>query len=274
MGAGEQKVINLVRSLEAMPVRSLILLEEPEITLHSDAQRGLAWYLMSLARRKGHQIIVATHSAELFETLPPEARVLLARRTGAVDVIPRPPYIAAARELARVAYANRDLILVEDAVGQAFLTEILRRYDIQLFENSCIVPVGNTDDVYRLVRSFRDQRVRAVGVRDPDIGADPPNAMFSLPGQLAPESLLLAEPNIRSASRFMDGITNALTRAAARGLGLQGSERDKAIFGALAHEMRVDKAMLTDRLTLAWLGDHDAEARQLAVGIRDAFNRD
>ncbi|CAB3862116.1 hypothetical protein LMG26842_03405 [Achromobacter dolens] len=274
MGAGEQKVINLVRSLEAMPARSLILLEEPEITLHSDAQRGLAWYLMSLARRKGHQIIVATHSADLFETLPPEARVLLSRREGAVDVIPRPPYIAAARELARVAYANRDLILVEDAVGQAFLTEILRRYDQQLFENCCIVPVGNTDDVYRLVRSFRDQRVRAVGVRDPDIGADPPNAMFSLPGQLAPESLLLAAPNIVSANRFMNGIVDALTRAASRGLGLQGSERDKAIFVALAHEMRVETAVLTDRLTLAWLGDHDAEARQLATAIREAFNRE
>ena len=68
MGAGEQKVIRLIQALEAAKPRSLILLEEPEITLHPDAQKGLAWYLMSLARRKGHQIIVATHSAALFET--------------------------------------------------------------------------------------------------------------------------------------------------------------------------------------------------------------
>ncbi|MGW9067583.1 ATP-dependent nuclease [Achromobacter animicus] len=274
MGAGEQKIINLVRSLEALSNRSLILLEEPEITLHPDAQRGLAWYLMSLARRKGHQIIVATHSAELFETLPSEARVLLTRREGAVDVIPRPPSIAAARELARVAYANRDLILVEDTVAQAFLREILRRYDVQLFENCCIVPVGNTDDVYRLVRSFRAHEVRAVGVRDPDIGADPPNALFSLPGHLAPESLLLAIPNIVSAGRFMNGIVDALTRALARGHGLQGSERDKAVFSAVAHEMRVSRELLTDRLTLAWLGDHEEEARNLAQQIRQAFDRD
>jgi predicted ATP-dependent endonuclease of OLD family len=39
MGAGEQKVVRLVQELERLPARSLILLEEPELTLHPDAQR-------------------------------------------------------------------------------------------------------------------------------------------------------------------------------------------------------------------------------------------
>jgi predicted ATPase len=52
MGAGEQKVVRLVVSLENLPDKSLVLLEEPEITLHPDAQRGLAWYLMTLSRNQ------------------------------------------------------------------------------------------------------------------------------------------------------------------------------------------------------------------------------
>ena len=145
MGAGEQKVIRLIQALEAIDQSSLILLEEPEITLHADAQRGLAWYLMSLARRKGHQIIVATHSSALFETLPIEGRILLARTKEGVSVVHRAPAIVAARALSNVAMTNKDLILVEDQAAHRFLQEILRRYDKDLLRNCSIVAVGNSD---------------------------------------------------------------------------------------------------------------------------------
>ena len=218
MGAGEQKVIRLMRALEAMPKNSLILLEEPEITLHPDAQRGLAWYLMNLARRKGHQIILTTHSADLFEALPVAARALIVRHKIGVDVIPCAPYIAAARELSSVAKTNKDLILVEDFVAKAFLTDILERYDKPLLRNACIVPVGNTHDVYQLVQTFRDEQVRAIGVRDPDIGEAPGNHVFSLPGDSAPEELLLAATNIAAAENLINGLNAAFDRAKVAGL--------------------------------------------------------
>ncbi|MGA3846817.1 ATP-dependent nuclease [Ralstonia nicotianae] len=271
MGAGEQKVVRLVRALEALPQRSLVLLEEPEITLHPDAQRGLAWYLMNLARRKGHQIILTTHSAEIFETLPDEARALIIRRKGGVDVVPRPPHIAAARELAGVVKTNKDLILVEDSVAREFLTDILRRYDRVLLENACIAPVGNTDDVYRLVKSFRDEGVRAVGIRDPDIGPDAANHVFSLPGDMAPETLLLDGGNIAAAEQIINGIADAFERAKVAGVGREGSKWAKAVFPALAHEMRITEAMLRDRLTMAWLNNNGEEAEQLVARVKQVL---
>ncbi|MBY4692771.1 AAA family ATPase [Burkholderia latens] len=271
MGAGEQKVIRLVQALEAIPQRSLVLLEEPEITLHPDAQRGLAWYLMSLARRKGHQILVATHSADLFETLPPEARVLLARTKQGVSVIPKPPGIAAARELSGVAKSNKDLILVEDIVGQRLLREILRRFDKGMLANSTIVPVGNTDDVYRMVNRFRGEGVRAIGVRDPDIGEAPVAGMFSLPGELAPESLLLATDNIKAAETWLDGVGDAFEKAQVAGLKLTGSKWAKQVFPALAHEMQLSEEMLSDRLTLAWLDKNLDKAKALVAAMKAAL---
>lgn len=271
MGAGEQKVIRLVRALEALPNRSLVLLEEPEITLHPDAQRGLAWYLMNLARRKGHQIILTTHSAELFEALPEEARALIIRRKTGVDVVPRPPHITAARELAGIVKSNKDLILVEDSIAKEFLTDILRRYDRSVLDNACIVPVGNTDDVYRLVKSFRSEGARAVGVRDPDIGPDANNHVFSLPGDLAPETLLLDDANIGAAEQFLNGIAEAFERAKVAGIGRAGSKWAKAVFPALAHEMSVTRPMLRDRLTLAWLNKNGAEAEQLVARMKLAL---
>lgn len=272
MGAGEQKVIRIMRALECLPKGSLVLLEEPEITLHPDAQRGLAWYLMNLARRKGHQIILTTHSSELFETLPTEARVLIVRRKSGVDIIPRVPSIAAARQLSGVAKTNKDLILVEDVVAKGFLTDILERYNKPLLHNACIVPVGNTHDVYQLVQTFRGEGVRAIGVRDPDIGDAPTNYVFSLPGDLAPEELLLADTNIAAAEDLIDGVGQAFDRAKVAGIGLSGSKWAKKIFPVLASEMGIEPGKLRDRLTLAWLGENSVEAEQLVIRVGTALD--
>lgn len=271
MGAGEQKVIRLMGALEALPMRSLILLEEPEITLHADAQRGLAWYLMNLAKRKGHQIILTTHSSELFETLPEEARILLVRHNTGVDVIPRAPDFSAARVLSSVVKTNKDLILVEDEVARDFLIDILKRFDRTLYKNIAIVPVGNTDDVYRLVRKFRDGKIRAIGVRDPDIGEDTICHVFSLPGDLSPEELLLNDANIEVTETLRDGMGKAFAQASVGVQHLSGNKRAKALLPALAGYMEMESEDLRAVLTQAWLDKNRPECKSLVEKIKSAF---
>lgn len=273
MGAGEQKVIRLLQVLEAVPAQSLILLEEPEITLHPDAQRGLAWYLMSLSYRKGHQIIVATHSTELFESLPQQARLLLVRRPGGTEIVPRAPQLAAARELSGVAMANKILILVEDVAGKVFLSEILRRRARNIFDGCSIVPVGNTNDVYKLTAAFRREGCRTIGIRDPDIGDAPAEGILSLPGNAAPETLLLEQTNINACNdASLDGITLAFDRARAAGHGRAGSAWAKAVFPALASAMALDEHRLADRLIDTWIRSHPNETTALVDAIQHVLN--
>ena len=267
MGAGEQKVVRLVQSLEAIPGQSLILLEEPEITLHPDAQRGLAWYLMALSARKGHQILIATHSSDIFDTVPLEARIMLVRSGSTVEVLHNVPYLRAARELSRSFNSNKYMILVEDEVAKKFLEEMLKRYSKQLLENSCVVPVGNTDDVCRMVRSFRNQNVKVIGVRDPDIGTNQELGLLSLPGDKAPEELLLSQDNVQRAEQFMEGLLEGYERAKAHGLGHTGSKWAKKVFEALPAELSESKEQISDRLTLAWLSHHATEAKQVVNDI-------
>lgn len=273
MGAGEQKIVRLIQFLENLDKKSLILLEEPEITLHPDAQRGLAWYLMSLSRRRGHQIIITTHSNEIFEALPEQARILLIRGDNGVEVLHKAPYLRAARELSGSVKTNKDIILVEDTVAKTFLTEILRRHDRNLLEQSCIVPVGNTDDVQRMVNSFREQGVRVIGVRDPDIGENKTSGLLSLPGNKAPETLLLEPDNLDRAESLVNGIRNAFHRAKIQGLDLQGSKWSKKIFEALPNEAGLEPEKLTDRLTLAWFSEpvNDKAARELVERMNKCF---
>ena len=52
MGFGEGRTQSLVVALEKLPKKSLILVEEPETSLHPGAQYALAKYLMDVSIRR------------------------------------------------------------------------------------------------------------------------------------------------------------------------------------------------------------------------------
>ncbi|WP_354642926.1 ATP-dependent nuclease [Kitasatospora camelliae] len=85
MGTGEGRVLYMVNTLETAPPKSLIILEEPETSLHGDAQVRLAQYLVEVALRRGHQIILTTHSTAILGQLSRDSVVYL-RRTPMGDV--------------------------------------------------------------------------------------------------------------------------------------------------------------------------------------------
>lgn len=79
-GSGVQQVIILVVGLLTLPPRTTVLLEEPEIHLHAEAQRHLLRLLIRLAQAKGHRIILTTHST-VFAPLRDEVSVYLVSKT-------------------------------------------------------------------------------------------------------------------------------------------------------------------------------------------------
>ncbi len=267
MGAGEQKVVRLVVAIEALPPKSLVLLEEPEITLHPDAQRGLAWYLMNVAKRKGHQILLTTHSTVIFDTLPQAARILLVRGADNVRVIPQAPEIAAARELSGAVHRGGELILVEDDVAKQLMLELLRRFDSNLLRSAAVVVVGDTDQVRILVSSFRQEGCKAVGVRDPDIGPSDAAGLVSLPGRLAPEAELLEPNNLTRAEVYLHGLGDAFEQARRAGLTSGGSGWAKRVLSALADQLSLSRESLIDRLAWAWIDGHSSEAVALVQKI-------
>lgn len=73
-GSGEIAVIQLVRKLESAKPNTLVLLDEPETSLHPAAQKRLLKYLLYCILDKNFQIVMATHSQSLISDLPSNAR--------------------------------------------------------------------------------------------------------------------------------------------------------------------------------------------------------
>jgi len=65
MGAGEQRLIKILTTVYHAAPYSLILIDEIDLLLHSNAQKQLIKKLSELAERKNLQIIFTTHSLEI-----------------------------------------------------------------------------------------------------------------------------------------------------------------------------------------------------------------
>jgi len=72
-GSGESSIAKLVKSILNTKNRSLILLDEPEVSLYPEAQNRLKKFLLQQIIEKNHQIIISSHSPMLVKGLPKEA---------------------------------------------------------------------------------------------------------------------------------------------------------------------------------------------------------
>jgi predicted ATPase len=203
MGFGECRIHNLVETLEAQPPQSLILLEEPEISLHQSAQFRLGDYLISLALRRGHQILLSTHSEHLLRALPQASRLLITRDViGNIRLLPG---LASAHVASLLAdgYDKILTLLVEDDVANAILTEMLDIAAPQLLPSTRIVIGGYYDDRGRSIgggkdaiaaalRTMREAGISVAAVLDADARPDASAFVFCLPGTRPPEQEVFA----------------------------------------------------------------------------------
>jgi predicted ATPase len=86
-GSGEMAVVRVVHSVFETPPGSLIILDEPEVSLHPGAQKKLRDFLLSKCIELGHQVVLASHSPAFVEGLPEKAiRVLVPGTDGGFRV--------------------------------------------------------------------------------------------------------------------------------------------------------------------------------------------
>ncbi len=184
MGFGEARSHYLVRTLEDLPEKSLILIEEPEISLHPSAQFNFGLYLVDLCIRKGHQLLLTTHSESLLNALPQESRIFLKQSEDGVEVI---KHLTARQvnSLMTDGYSVALNIFVEDkddkSIAKIILREILRKEDRLFLDCVKIHPIGSCQDVKSVLRALRKSEIIAVGVLDADQNPIPNENILVLP---------------------------------------------------------------------------------------------
>lgn len=125
-GSGEFAVSILVHKLIDSPNASLILLDEPEVSLHPSAQCQLMEFLSEQAIKKKHQIVISTHSSTIVKDLPKNAIKLfcLNDKLGKVDVLqnvsPEESFFILGERI------EKRTVIVEDRLAKRFVEKALK----------------------------------------------------------------------------------------------------------------------------------------------------
>lgn len=125
-GSGEFAVAILVNKLLDARACSLVLLDEPEVSLHPSAQMRLMDFLQEQCLKKKHQIVVSTHSPSIVKNLPKEAIKLfcLNENLGKVDILqdvsPEESFYILGEN------PTKKTIIVEDKLAKKFVEKSLK----------------------------------------------------------------------------------------------------------------------------------------------------
>lgn len=182
-GSGELAVVRAVIELCATPGLSLVLLDEPETSLHPGAQERLLGFLLEMIRTKHLQIVISTHSPTLVNLLPKNAiKVLEENSLGQARVVDVSHPQVAFNRLGHVAHGKMT-VAVEDELLRALVEMAMRMLDpgerqaIELY-----VPPAGADNILTAViptwlNDGRDAYVIIDGDQNPNAPLPDPDSM-------------------------------------------------------------------------------------------------
>jgi energy-coupling factor transporter ATP-binding protein EcfA2 len=125
-GSGEVAVVSAVTQILSAPHYSLILLDEPEVSLHPGAQRRLLRFLLEQIKTKHHQVLICTHSREFLRGLPEKAIKLMEEASdGKFDVLSNVSPSSAFEAIGSPS-TERLTVYVEDRIAEVVVKRALQ----------------------------------------------------------------------------------------------------------------------------------------------------
>lgn len=157
-GSGEYAVVRLVDAIRKASARSLILLDEPEVSLHPGAQVLLMRFIEQEVLKRGHQVVISTHSPTVAAALPQRAIKVFGFDTTRQRVVLVANGCSATEAFAHLGHtttaSSRPRLIVEDELAAELVRASLRRHNPTKLDVLDIVPFpGGADGIVRNVLS-------------------------------------------------------------------------------------------------------------------------
>lgn len=152
-GSGEFLVVNIVEQIEHIKNNSVLLIDEPEISLHPGAQRRLLNYMLKVIIAKKLQIVFSTHSKEMVECLPPEAIICVEKQNNDVSHIKNSVFPKQAFLEIEIMPDIRQVI-VEDDMACSIIRQILKAERMEKLLNVIYIPGGASNLKKYIIPTF------------------------------------------------------------------------------------------------------------------------
>lgn len=157
-GSGEFLVVNIVDQLLNVQDGSVVLIDEPEVSLHPGAQRRLLKFILTSIIRKKIQVVISTHSREMVAYLPSEAIICIEKQYNGIsrvanNILPEQAFLEIEIE------PNAKQIIVEDDMACSILQEILKAEKMDDLLKVVYIPGGASNLKKYIIPAFSKTNV-------------------------------------------------------------------------------------------------------------------
>lgn len=168
-GSGELAVVNFVLALEGIQKFDLLLLDEPETSLHPGAQEKLLEYILEVVNEKLIQVLISTHSPTFVHLLPRGALIVLDETPAGVTTRLAPTKAAAFSTLGEVDRTVVNL-LAEDALMKAIVDRAVGRLDRRVRRKLKVISssLGVSEMLSNQVRAYIQSNADVIMIVDGD----------------------------------------------------------------------------------------------------------
>jgi len=168
-GSGELAVVNYILSLEKIKKYDLLLLDEPETSLHPGAQAKLLQHLLSIVEEKYIQVIVSTHSETFVRLLPNSSLVVLEESPDGVKPRSDPSKSSAFSRLGTID-KNKVTIITEDKLLKAVADRAVAMMPKHLIDRIDVIAadVGSSEMLSNQVKAYIQSNANVLMILDGD----------------------------------------------------------------------------------------------------------
>lgn len=145
MGAGEQRIIKFLETIYTAPYYSLILIDELDLTLHTEALLRLMSVLNDECKTRNMQIVFTSHREELLNCKFINIRHLINNTNGKTSICLERTTPDCIKRLTGICPKCFE-IMVEDNLAEALVREVLREHNLESFCN--VSQFGSKENAY------------------------------------------------------------------------------------------------------------------------------
>lgn len=177
-GSGETAVVKIVHDICNAKNNCLVLLDEPETSLHPAAQKRLINFILKQTKHKKLQVVISTHSPDIIDGMPPASIKILYENmdTGKVgiteNVFPENAFVHIGRS-----FLDKKTIIVEDDFAKLIIDKVLELsgetglFDVKFFpggesriKQECMLVYSREEDKNHFVIFDGDQSTDHIDV--------------------------------------------------------------------------------------------------------------
>ena len=157
-GSGEFLVANIIDQILCAKKESVVLIDEPEVSLHPGAQKRLLKFILKSIIEKKIQVIISTHSRDIVENLPSQAIVCIEKQNTGIaqvknNVLPEQAFL----EIEVMPDVKQ--IIVEDDMASSIVQSVLKAERLDDLLKVIYIPGGASNLKKHIIPAFSKTNV-------------------------------------------------------------------------------------------------------------------